>query len=66
MNITDVDDKIIRNAAAAQCADQRVHTALRAGLSSRIWNRSQIERPEMIAARHRAHSADGGAGGEAG
>ena len=37
MNITDVDDKIIRNAAAANLPHCRVHRQVRASLFPRTW-----------------------------
>ena len=39
MNITDVDDKIIRNAAQRGVADRRIHSPICRRHFSRIWKR---------------------------
>ena len=65
MNITDVDDKIIRNAAEAGIPigeyTQRYVEAFFEDLES-----LRVEQPGADCARHRAHSADGRAGRETG
>ena len=65
MNITDVDDKIIRNAAAAGIPIGE-YTPKYVEAFFEDLDALRVERPGADRPRHRAHSADGRAGPEAG
>ena len=58
MNITDVDDKIIRNAAARRRQRPGVHQEVQAGVSRRC-RRAEHPASRIPGERHRPHSGDG-------
>ena len=65
MNITDVDDKIIRNAAAAGISIGEYTAPFEAAFLEDL-EALRVRAAGADCARHRAYSADGGADGEAG